>query len=219
MYDRQTESWWQQITGRAIVGELTGKKLTAIPAAMVSFADFRSTHPEGQVLSRDTGQVRAYGRNPYPGYDDISRSPFLFFEEVDGRLPAMERVVTVTLNGEDAAYPFNVLAAQKVVEDTVGGEQIVVFHQPGTISPFARDEEDIGAAGVFAPTLDGKTLKFNVTDDGTIVDTETQSQWNVLGRAIAGPLTGKQLQSIVNGNHFWFAWAVFKPDTRVFSLP
>ena len=52
----------------------------------------------------------------------------------------------------------------------------MVFHQPGTISPFARDEEDIGAAGVFAPTLDGKTLKFNVTDDGTIVDTETQSQ-------------------------------------------
>ena len=219
MYDRQTESWWQQITGRAIVGELTGKKLTALPAAMVSFADFRSTHPEGQVLSRDTGFLKPYGRNPYLGYDDISRSPFLFFEEVDGRLPAMERVVTVSLNGEDAAYPFNVLAAQKVVEDTVGGEPIVVFHQPGTISPFARGEEDIGAAGVFAPTLDGKTLKFNVTDDGTIVDTETQSQWNVLGRAIAGPLTGKQLQSIVNGNHFWFAWAVFKPDTRVFSLP
>ena len=218
MYDRQTESWWQQITGRAIVGELTGKKLTAIPAAMVSFADFRSTHPEGQVLSRDTGFLKPYGRNPYLGYDDITRSPFLFFEEVDGRLPAMERVVTVSLNGEDAAYPFNVLAAQKVVEDTVGGEPIVVFHQPGTISPFARSEEDIGAAGVFAPTLDGKTLKFNVTDDGTIVDTETQSQWNVLGRAIAGPLTGKQLQSIVNGNHFWFAWAVFKPDTRVFGL-
>ncbi len=218
MYDRQTESWWQQITGRAIVGELTGKKLTAMPAAMVSFADFRSTHPKGQVLSRDTGFLKPYGRNPYLGYDDISRSPFLFFEEVDGRLPAMERVVTVSLNGEDAAYPFNVLAAQKVAEDTVGGEPIVVFHQPGTISPFARSEEDIGAAGVFAPTLDGKTLKFNVTDDGTIVDTETQSQWNVLGRAIAGPLTGKQLQSIVNGNHFWFAWAVFKPDTRVFGL-
>ena len=218
MYDRQTESWWQQITGRAIVGELTGKKLTAIPAAMVSFADFRGTHPKGQVLSRDTGFLKPYGRNPYLGYDDISRSPFLFFEEVDGRLPAMERVVTVSLNGEDAAYPFNVLAELKVVEDTVGGEPIVVFHQPGTISPFARDEEDIGAAGVFAPTLDGKTLKFNVTDDGTIVDTETQSQWNVLGRAVAGPLTGKQLQSIVNGNHFWFAWAVFKPDTRVFGL-
>ena len=218
MYDRQTESWWQQITGTAIVGELTGKKLTAIPASIVSFGDFRSTHPDAPVLSRETGYPDyhwRYGNNPYSGYDDISRSPFLFFEEVDGRLPAMERVVTVSLNGEDAAYPFNVLSEQKVVEDTVGGEPIVVFHQPGVTSPFSST--DIGAAGVFAPTVDGKTLRFQVSDDGEIVDTETQSRWNVLGRAIAGPLTGKQLQSIVNGNHFWFAWAVFKPDTRVFG--
>ncbi|MDE2839071.1 MAG: DUF3179 domain-containing protein [Chloroflexota bacterium] len=216
MYDRQTESWWQQITGTAIVGELTGKKLTSIPASIVSFADFQSTYPKGLVLSSETGYMRPYGSNPYPGYDNISRSPFLFFEPVDGRLPAMERVVTVSLNGEDAAYPFNVLAEQKVVEDSVGGEPIVVFHQPGVDSPFSAT--DIGAAGVFAPTLDGTTLKFKVNDDGTIVDTETQSQWNVLGRAIAGPLEGKQLQSIVNGNHFWFAWAVFKPETRVFGL-
>lgn len=216
MYDRQTESWWQQITGTAIVGELTGKKLTSIPASIVSFADFQSTYPKGLVLSSETGYMRNYGSNPYPGYDNISRSPFLFFEPVDGRLPAMERVVTVSLNGEDAAYPFNLLAEQKVVEDTVGGEPIVVFHQPGVDSPFSAS--DIGAASVFAPTLDGKTLKFEVNDNGTIVDTETQSQWNVLGRATAGPLEGKQLQSIVNGNHFWFAWAVFKPETRVFGL-
>lgn len=216
MYDRQTESWWQQITGTAIVGELTGKKLTSIPASIVSFADFQSTYPKGLVLSSETGYMRNYGSNPYPGYDNISRSPFLFFEPVDGRLPAMERVVTVSLNGEDAAYPFDLLTKQKVVEDTVGGEPIVVFHQPGVDSPFSAT--DIGAASVFAPTLDGKTLKFKVNDNGTIVDTETQSQWNVLGRAISGPLEGKQLQSIVNGNHFWFAWAVFKPETRVFGL-
>ncbi len=217
MYDRQTESWWQQITGTAIVGALTGKKLTPVPASMVSFLDFRTTYPAAVVLSRDTGFLRSYGRNPYLGYDNISNSPFLFFEPVDGRLPAMERVVTVSLNGEDAAYPFSVLAEQKVVADTVGGESIVVFHQPGVDSPFSGT--DIGAAGVFAPTVDGETLKFTVNDKGEIRDTETQSKWNVLGRAVAGPLEGKQLQSIINGNHFWFAWAVFKPETRVFSLP
>jgi hypothetical protein len=217
MYDRQTESWWQQITGTAIVGELTGKKLTAIPAGMVSFADFKDTHPDGIVLSRETGHVRSYGANPYPGYDTIGRSPFLFFEEADGRLPAMERVVTVTLNGEDVAYPFSKLADAKVIEDAVGGESVVVFHQPGVESPFAFGS-DIGAAGVFAPVVDGKTLKFNVDDDGRILDTETKSQWNVLGRAVEGPLSGKQLESILNGNHFWFAWAVFKPETRVYGL-
>ena len=220
MYDRQTHSWWQQITGAAIVGELTGKKLTVVPAAIVSFGDFRGTYPEGVVLSRDTGYpqyLTRYGHNPYPGYDDISRSPFLFHEPVDGRLPAMARVVTVSLHGEDAAYPFSVLAAQKVVADTVGGEPIVVFHQPGTVSPFSQGA-DIGAAGVFSPTLDGKTLRFTVNDSGEIVDTETESRWNVLGLAVAGPLAGKQLQTVVNGNHFWFAWAVFKPATRVFGL-
>ncbi len=220
MYDRQTESWWQQITGRAIVGELTGKRLTALPASIVSLADFRGTHPAGVVLSRETGYPDyhwRYGNNPYPGYDDIRSSPFLFHEPVDGRLPAMERVVTVSIDAEAAAYPFNVLAERKVVADTVGGQPIVVFHQPGTVSPFAGSR-DVGAAGVFAPTLDGITLRFTVNDEGHIVDTETQSQWNVLGRAVAGPLTGKQLQTIVNGNHFWFAWAVFKPDTRVYGL-
>ena len=64
MYDRQTESWWQQITGMAIVGELTGKRLTPVPASMVSFADFRSTHPGSVVLSRETGFLRPYGENP-----------------------------------------------------------------------------------------------------------------------------------------------------------
>lgn len=217
MYDRQTESWWQQITGTAIVGELTGKRLTPVPASMVSFLDFRTTHPAAVVLSRDTGFLRSYGRNPYLGYDNISNSPFLFFEPVDGRLPAMERVVTVSLNGEDAAYPFSVLAEQRVVADTVGGQPIVVFHQAGTDSPFTQGQ-DIGAAGVFAPIVGGETLKFSVNDKGEIRDTETQSKWNVLGRAVDGPLAGKQLQSIINGNHFWFAWAVFKPETRVFSL-
>ncbi len=217
MYDRQTESWWQQITGAAIVGELTGKRLTPVPAAMVSFADFRATHPEGVVLSRDTGYPRSYGFNPYPGYDDISRSPFLFFEPVDGRLPAMERVVTVSINGEDAAYPFSVLAEEKVVADTVGGESIVVFHQPGTDSPFSRGS-DIGSSSAYSSVLDGAVLEFSVTDEGGIVDSETKSQWNVLGSATDGPLAGKQLQPVVSGNHFWFAWAVFKPETRVFGL-
>ena len=217
MYDRQTESWWQQITGAAIVGELTGKKLTSVPASMVSFLDFRTTYPEAVVLSRDTGFLRPYGRNPYPGYDNITGSPFLFFEPVDGRLPAMERVVTVSVNGEDAAYPFSALAEHRVVADTVGGQPIVVFYQAGTDSPFSR-ERDIGAANVFAPIVDGNTLEFSVNDKGEIRDTESQSKWNLLGRAVDGPLAGKQLQAIVNGNHFWFAWAVFKPDTRVFGV-
>lgn len=99
MWDRQTESWWQQITGEAIVGELTSKRLTLLPAAIVSWRDFRATYPQGQVLSRRTGYDRPYGTNPYVGYDDINDSPFLFKGRPDRRLPPMERVVTVEING------------------------------------------------------------------------------------------------------------------------
>ncbi|MDP8911049.1 MAG: DUF3179 domain-containing protein, partial [Actinomycetota bacterium] len=83
MYDRQTESWWQQATGEAVVGELTGKRLTFLPAQIVSLADFAAAHPDGDVLSRETGHSRDYGRNPYPGYDEAGERPFLYDGVID----------------------------------------------------------------------------------------------------------------------------------------
>jgi hypothetical protein len=78
MWDRQTESWWQQFTGEAIVGSLAGIRLDMLPAVIISWGDFRSAYPEGQVLSRETGFSRPYGRNPYAGYDDVDNSRFCF---------------------------------------------------------------------------------------------------------------------------------------------
>jgi hypothetical protein len=176
MYDRQTESWWQQITGEALVGELTGRRLTLLPAAIVSFGEFKAAHPGGRVLSRETGHSRAYGNNPYVGYDSVDSTPFLYDGPKDDRLRPMERVVTVSLAGEDVAYPFSALAQQRVVRDRVGGRPIVLFFGPGTSSaldggsiPASRD---VGASGVFEPTLDGRLLTF--TSDGErLVDAET----------------------------------------------
>ena len=113
--------------------------------------------------------------------------------------------------------PLACLRSKVWLKTPLAGSQLWSFTKQARIHPFGK-KGDIGAASVFVPTLDGKTLKFSVNDNGEIRDTETQSKWNVLGRAVAGPLEGKQLQSIVNGNHFWFAWAVFKPETRVFGL-
>ena len=78
MWDRQTESWWQQLTGEAIIGTLTGHTLEFLPAPIVSWADFKAAHPAGQVLSQETGFGRTYGRNPYAGYDEVGKPPFLF---------------------------------------------------------------------------------------------------------------------------------------------
>ncbi|HBJ31645.1 MAG TPA: hypothetical protein DDY93_09825, partial [Dehalococcoidia bacterium] len=93
IWDRQTESWWQQITGEAIVGELTGMKLTTIPAPMVSWSDFKESTLDGLLLSRDTVFGRNYNSAPYGGYDDLDNRPFLFSGQIDSKLPAMDRVV------------------------------------------------------------------------------------------------------------------------------
>ncbi|MBM2827219.1 MAG: hypothetical protein HW403_1283, partial [Dehalococcoidia bacterium] len=119
MYDRQTESWWQQAVGEAIIGELTGKKLVFLPAGVISFREFREAFPKGLVLSRDTGFDRDYGRNPYAGYDSRNNTPFLFFGSLDRRALPMERVVAVSIGSEDVAYTFTFLEKNRVVNDTI----------------------------------------------------------------------------------------------------
>ena len=225
MWDRQTESWWQQVTGEAIVGELTGRQLQFLPAAIVAWEDFRHAHPQGRVLSRDTGYSRDYGRNPYPGYDRVDQPPFLFEGAPDGRLPPKERVVAVSLGGEAVAYPFADLRERRVVADRVGGQPVVVFYQPGAQSPLDRAQiagsRDVGAAAVYRPEVDGRPLSFTWQEGqggaGAFVDAETGSHWTLLGQATAGPLAGKELTPVVHGTHFWFAFAAFYPQLRVWS--
>ncbi len=219
MWDRQTESWWQQITGEAIVGELTGKRLMMLPASIVSWEQFQGSFPNGRVLSRDTGFARDYGRNPYVGYDRADQPPFLYQGPLDGRLPPKERVVSVSLAGQDVAYPFGVLRERRVVADSPGGQPLVVFFQPGTASALDSanfaDSRDVGASAVYRPQLDGRSLTFK-WQDGAFVDSETRSRWNLLGRSTGGPLAGKQLEPVVHADHFWFAWAAFRPNTRIY---
>ncbi len=219
MYDRQTETWWQQFTGEAIVGVQTGALLDIVPSSVVSWSDFKAAHPDGQVLSQDTGFGADYGFNPYIGYDS-DENPFLFRGEFDDRLSPIERVVAVELNDEAVAYPFTALEEERVVADTVGGEDIVVFYQLGTASALdgsnVAEGRDVGASGVFRPEAGGQTLTFRADGDD-IIDNETNSTWSILGIATAGPLAGEELEPVVHGDHFWFAWAAFNPDTRVFG--
>ncbi len=219
MYDRQTESWWQQVIGQAIVGDLTGTQLTVLPASLVSWDAFRTEYPEGTVLSKDTGFSRTYGANPYAGYDSANTQPFLFDGKPDGRLAPKEHVVTVSLGGEDVAYPYTLLKQRRVVNDTVGGAPIVVFYRPGTSSGLdsgsVSDGFDLGASGVFASQLDGRRFTFKAAGSD-FLDSESGSRWNLLGRAVTGPLAGRRLDPIVHADDFWFAWAAFKPATRVY---
>jgi len=222
MYDRTSETLWQQFTGEAIVGDLVGEQLAFVPSGLVSFADFREAYPEGVVQSRDTGFSRSYGQNPYAGYDSIGQNPFLFTGELDGRLPAMERVVTLNLPDEnvDVAYPLSLLSEVGVIHDGQSGQDIVVFHTDGTSSALGASKiaeaEDVGATGVFDPNLNGQMLTFSEVD-GVIMDEETGSRWNVLGQATEGELAGETLTPLAHGDHFWFSWAAFRPDTIIYG--
>ena len=216
MYDRQSETWWQQATGDGIAGEYTGEQLTFYPAAMISWADFKSQYPDGDVLSKDTGFSRSYGQNPYAGYDDISQKPFLFDGEYNDKLPPMERVLTVELNDETVAYTYTTLEEMGAINDEVGGEDIVVLWTEGTAS--ALDEglielgRDVGAAVAYSSQ--GHTF---ITKEGVIYDEATGSEWNIFGEAVEGELVGEALLPVVSVNHFWFSWAAFKPETRVYQ--
>jgi hypothetical protein len=94
MYDRATESWWQQFLGEAIVGELTGARLTMLPSRLESFANFKERAPEGQVQIAVGGPMRAYGDNPYAGYDSAP-APFLYHGTLPAGIAPLARVVRV----------------------------------------------------------------------------------------------------------------------------
>jgi hypothetical protein len=217
MYDRQTESLWTHFDGRAVIGELVGSELDVIPMATVSWADFKAAHPEGQVLSWETGHARDYGRNPYQGYDR-RLGPFdHFFEgDVDGRLGAQDRVVGITGDQGPLAVDRTQLAAESVIGVEDGATQLTVWLKPGTASSLdanvLADGADIGAVGVFVNDVDGEPLTFRTGGDG-FVDDETGSTWNILGQATGGPLEGTQLEPVTHADTFWFAWATYHPET------
>jgi len=218
MWDRQTESWWQQLTAESIVGELAGRRLRPLPAQTLSWAQFKRRHPRGDVLSRDTGAERDYARNPYLGYDEPASSPHLFRGQVDGRLAPKERVVALLDAAPPVVVPFSRLRREPVVALDAGATPAVVFYARGVASPIDADavsrSKDVGTASAFDRRLRGRTLSFARRGD-VFVDRETRSTWDVTGRAVAGPLRGQRLRPLRHDEQFWFSLAAFVPQARI----
>ncbi|MFN0090018.1 MAG: DUF3179 domain-containing protein [Acidimicrobiales bacterium] len=219
MFDRQTFSLWSHFSGQGLVGVFGGDKLTSYPVTLASWNEFQAAHPDGIVLSRDTGFTKDYGRNLYPGYDDVNTPPFFFDEgAVDGRYAAKTRIVGLDLPSGAQAVTNQRLETDRDVALLDGDRPLVVWWQPGTRSALdskaIADGRDVGTTGAFEATLDGQVLTFRPVDGG-FEDTQTNSRWNVLGDAIGGPLAGRELTRITHVDTFWFAWAAFQPDTVI----
>ena len=223
MWDRQTETWWQQFTGEGLVGALNGAVLTDLPSMLISYEEFFKSYPNGKVLSTDTGVTKTapYGKNPYVGYDNESNTqPRLFKGKVDPRLRATERVISIRAGKTDRIYPMPIVQKKKVINDMAHGLAVGVFWQSGTVSAMdkniIKESRNIGAVTVFNRKLDGKTLTFSAVEKG-FRDAETKSLWNITGHCIDGKLKGKKLKPIRHGNHFAFAWFAFSPDCEIYK--
>ena len=118
--------------------------------------------------------------------------------------------------------PFRELEKSPVVNDVVGGSPLVVFFTEGTLSALDQviiaDSREVGSTGVFSRILDGQELTFEF-DGERLLDTDSGSTWNIFGQATDGPMEGKALEPIVHGNHFWFSWVIFRPETKVWRAP
>lgn len=218
IYDRQTETFWAQAVGSGLVGRYAGSMLDFLYAPTLPFAEFRSEYPDAPVLSRETGYDRDYGRGRLLDYEDRGPLERFFRRDVDVRLPAKERVLVIDREGEQVAFPFRALTEQRVLEATVAGEPVVAFWAPGTASIYSErtaDGADVGAAVGFSPVVDGERLRFRPYGEDRFRDRETATVWSLSGLATEGPLAGRRLRQVDEGVHFWFAWAAYRPRTRV----
>lgn len=206
MYDRETNSYWWQVAGLAIVGTLAGERLTPLPSVTTTWGEWRELHPDTLVLTRDTGYGRPYDRDPFVGYADLvdaGRFPFPVSETAaDPRLDPSEVVLGVAIGDEHVVFPLG-LWGDASVQATIGGRPVVVF---------SRAEGPSGNA--FSPLVEGRPLTFSY-QQGAFVDRETGTRWNLAGEGIEGPLAGDRLEALPSRTTFWFAYVAAFPGVAV----
>lgn len=150
VYDRKTDSLWSQILGEAIVGEMTGIKLAVLPSDQVRFGDWKKLHPQGQVLSRNTGATRFYVSDPYDDYYTDNSEIAFPVKTSDDRLENKDFVLGIVINDKAKAYYPPATKAKGEITDTFAGKTIV-----------ARYAQDIDAVRLLEKKSDGTLERIN----------------------------------------------------------
>ena len=206
MRDEQTGTWWQQVTGEALVGPLAGKRLSPVRFDEVSYAIWSGEHPETLVLEPVPGKVDQYAADDWDESMDVpvpeQRAP-------PGEWEARRLVVGILADGVAKAYPMDVLGEQTPVADWVGDTPVLIA--------LAADGRSIRA---FDRRIDEMVLEMYAktdVDPPVFIDAQTGSEWNFAGLATAGPLLGRRLESVRPLKDYWFDWKQYHPDTRVYT--
>ncbi len=209
--DRETGSRWQQSSLEAIDGPLKGAHLALYPFLLTSWGEWHKQHPGTLVLK------------PLPGYADrLAEKNKIINEGIfgrsgpapkgsfshDDRLRPRDMIVGLEAAGETKAYPVSALKDARVVNDRVGGDPVLIVHQP-----------DSDTTTAFVAQTAGRNLKFQAADPQAhrLVDLDTHSTWNAYGECLAGRLKGTRLKTLILEPEFWFAWSEFHPETGLYN--
>ena len=210
MRDDETGTWWQQVSGKAIQGPLKGKQLKGVFHDEISFSIWKREQPQGRVLKPDE-KVLASDQYEKPDWETrMERLRVVEGTDVDKRLAPRTLVIGVSVDGKSVAYPLSALQKQSPIIDTVGSVPIVIV--------LGDDKRSVRA---FERTVDGRRLEFfqkTENNEFQLIDAETGSTWNFEGKAINGPLSGRQLKKVFVLEDYWFDWRIYHPDTTIYTL-
>jgi hypothetical protein len=210
MRDEETGSWWQQVTGEAIQGPLKGQRLRSVFHDELTLGLWKSEKPEGRVLRPNEEVLRAGHYAPANWEERMVRVPVATSNRIDNSFAPRTLIVGISLNGASKAYPLESLLKQSPILDDVGGVPIFIV--------VGDDKKSVRA---YERLSDGRTLEFFLKQNASplrLVDAETGSEWDFAGKAIGGPLSGRQLQKIQVLNDYWFDWQGYNPKTAVYKL-
>jgi hypothetical protein len=203
MFDRQTETLWNQLTGEPVNGPLarSGVVLKRLPVVVTSWARWREAHPQTRVLDLDTGYNRDY--TPGQPYGKYFASPELMFPvwKRSRALPEKAWIFALLVGSSPKAYPLDLLARERVVDDTLGGTPVVLLADPGSREVRAYER----GAFRFAPGKDGRSP---VDQDGRT--------FRVTEEALLGP-AGESLPRLPGHLAYWFGWFSFYPRTELYG--
>jgi uncharacterized protein DUF3179 len=210
MRDDETGSWWQQVTGEAIQGPLKGQKLRPFFHDELTFGLWKQEKPKGRVLRPDESIERAGKYAPVNWEERMSRVPVTTSASLDKALDSRALITGVTVNGESCAYPFEAVLKQSPIIDDLGHVPILIV--------LGDDQKSVRA---FGRIVDDRKLEFFVKPHVSplrLIDGETGSEWDFSGKAMSGPLAGRQLTKIPVLNDYWFDWKTYHPNTTIYRL-
>jgi Protein of unknown function (DUF3179) len=204
MRDRETGTWWQQITGKAIYGRWKGRTLELAPSDELSFGLWKKESPGGQVLAAVARDQKKYDSK---WEDEVAKLPVpISFPGTE--LKSRDVVVGLEVLGEARAYPLTAILKQSPIEDRLGGNPILLVAGP--------DGKSVRA---FVSRLDGSDVELfrkSGTEDFVLVGSEGDSEWNFKGCAVSGPFSGKCLPELPAIKDYWFDWRNYHADTTVY---